>query len=99
MYVLPRSYVDDVIRQSDGDLRYIEGALGLDSGQLSGSDTRLVFITDLPDLRLPSGNESGANDQWLPGGLTSGYIPEAVIGHPSSDGYHVTTIGEVLNDR
>ena len=30
------------------------------------------------DVRIPSGNETGANDLWIPGGYTSGGVPEAV---------------------
>lgn len=30
------------------------------------------------NLRLPSGNETGANSLWIPGGYTSGNVPEAV---------------------
>lgn len=30
-------------------------------------------------LRMPSGNEAGANDYWIPGGLLPEGMPEAVI--------------------
>ena len=30
------------------------------------------------NLRLPSGNETGANSLWIPGGYTSGNVPEAI---------------------
>ena len=30
------------------------------------------------NLRIPSGNELGANEYWIPGGKTDGGIPEAV---------------------
>lgn len=33
----------------------------------------------MPDLRIPSGNEGGANSQWVPGGFTAGGVPEAVV--------------------
>lgn len=29
-------------------------------------------------MRIPSGNEYGVNDHWIPGGITDGGIPEAV---------------------
>ena len=31
------------------------------------------------NISLPSGNEMGANNNWIPGGYTSGGIPEAVV--------------------
>ena len=33
---------------------------------------------------LPSGNERGANDKWVPGGYTSGRVIEAVMDFPAS---------------
>ena len=31
------------------------------------------------NIRMPSGNETGANSLWLLGGKTSGGVPEAII--------------------
>lgn len=28
---------------------------------------------------MPSGNEFGANDQWIPGGKTDGGVSEAIV--------------------
>ena len=41
--------------------------------------TALADPADFDNLRIPSGNEGGANDQWIPGGFTSGGVPEAVV--------------------
>lgn len=30
------------------------------------------------NLRIPSGNEAGANSHWIPGGKTDGGVPEAI---------------------
>mgnify|MGYP002651150812 CR=1 FL=1 len=38
-----------------------------------------TLLRVLDGLRMPSGNELGANDQWVPGGFTSGGVPEATI--------------------
>ena len=59
----------------------LEDALGLDPGFLSNGNTVAAVIdpADLDNLRIPSGNEGGANDQWIPGGFTSGGVPEAVV--------------------
>ncbi len=42
--------------------------------------------------RMPSGNEAGANPQWIPGGYTSGGVMEAVIDSPSPGQYMVNPI-------
>jgi hypothetical protein len=60
----------------------MERALGLPEGYLSGDD--VVVRVDIPhprdyDLCMPSGNEAGANEQWIPGGHLPQGTPEAVI--------------------
>lgn len=39
-----------------------------------------IDVEDISDLniRIPSGNETGANSLWFPGGFTSGGIAEAI---------------------
>lgn len=47
-----------------------------------------IDIIDLSqlNLRIPSGNELGVNEFWIPGGFTSGGIPEAIVDQiPISD--------------
>jgi hypothetical protein len=39
------------------------------------------------NLRIPSGNEAGVNNHWLPGGQTSGGISEAVVNQVPSSSY------------
>ena len=41
---------------------------------------------------MPSGNEGGANDFWVPGGKTSGGVPEAVIDQPPAGDAVITPI-------
>lgn len=59
----------------------IEQRLGLDAGTLSNGDSLALYIPkqNLTGIKIPSGNESGANHQWIPGGFTSGGITEAVV--------------------
>lgn len=64
-----------------GDRRALERALGLPDGYFH---TDGVVRVDVPeptnfDLRIPSGNEAGANDQRMPGGFLPTGMPEAVI--------------------
>ena len=84
-FIMPKSYVDKVIKDSDGDIKKIAGALGLRESTLDPDDLLLVEIPPSKDIKIPSGNEIGANENWLPGGLTSGGIPEAVMKLPPVD--------------
>lgn len=46
------------------------------------------------NLRIPNGNESGANSFWIPGGYTSGGVPEAIVYYVpnNNDCIHIETI-------
>ena len=90
-FILPSSVVDDVIARSGGDVSMIEQALGFPKGSL-GTDPVRIDIPDPEGLRMPSGNEKGANEQWIPGGYTSGELPEAIIDPPDVGQYTVKPV-------
>ena len=48
-------------------------------------------VSDL-NIRVPSGNKATANDLWIPGGYTSGGVPEAITDTIPLDRTHVTRI-------
>jgi len=81
---------DELLRIANGDPRVMERSLGLPEGFLE--DNKIVRI-DVADpeqynLRIPSGNEAGANSEWIPGGYLPDGLPEAVIdgrGVPPND--------------
>ena len=79
-FVMPKVEFDKIVAESGGNLSIIEQRLGLDVGSLSDGDTIAVYVKrqDMPDLRVPSGNEVGVNSQWQPGGRTVGGVSEAV---------------------
>ena len=77
-FVMPKSVADNIIKKAGGDVGKLEKMLGLDPGDLGDSPVRIDILKP-QGLRMPSGNEGGANDFWVPGGKTSGGIPEAVI--------------------
>ncbi|MGK8933014.1 RHS repeat-associated core domain-containing protein [Pluralibacter gergoviae] len=77
-FVMPRHVADDLISRSGGSIPKLEHLLGLSPGDLGDAPVR-IDIPNPSGLRMPSGNEPGANEFWLPGGKTSGGIPEAVI--------------------
>jgi hypothetical protein len=73
--------VDEIFAKSAGDKRILEQKLGLPEGFLEKD--KIVRI-DIPSpnelgLRIPSGNEAGANEFWLPGGKLPAGNLEAVI--------------------
>ena len=97
-FVMTRAEADQVLRAANGDVRALEQALGLPKGQLDGESlVRVDFPPEALDdlgVRMPSGNEAGANDQWLPGGYLPSGANEAVVdgGRASADQYSISTV-------
>ncbi|WP_339361724.1 hypothetical protein [Vallitalea maricola] len=90
-FVMPKSVADDLIAKSGGDVSKLEQLLSLEPGTLGNTPVR-VDIDNPTGLRMPSGNEFGANDQWIPGGFTGGGIPEATIDQVPLDKITVTNL-------
>jgi hypothetical protein len=63
------------MQATGGDRRTLEQALGLPDGYFDAEGVVRVDVLDPNsyDLRIPSGNEAGTNDQWIPGGLADRY--------------------------
>jgi filamentous hemagglutinin len=80
-FVLPKSELARIMQETGGDAAKIERALGLNDGDLTSGQVSILEIAPehFVNLRMPSGNEGGANTNWLPGGYTSGGVPEAVM--------------------
>ncbi|WP_051869731.1 hypothetical protein [Kineothrix alysoides] len=90
-FIMPKSVADEIIQEANGNVSKLEQLLSLEPGTLGNSPVRL----DIPEphnLRMPSGNELGANEQWIPGGSTGGGIPEATIDSPSPKEFISTPI-------
>lgn len=80
-FVMPKTVCDDIAKAAKGNLAVYEQALGFEPGYFQGHGGLVrIDVPDVADLhiRIPSGNEAGANAWWLPGGYTSGGVPEAV---------------------
>ena len=90
-FVIPKSLADSLITQSGGNVTELERLLSLKSGTLGTNPVR-IDIPSPKGLRIPSGNELGANKQWLPGGFTGGGIPEAIINPAKLGTYTVNPI-------
>lgn len=83
-FVMPANEFRGLVQRSGGDLSKVEQELGLAPGSLTDGSSVAAYIApeDLHNLRMPSGNEAGANPQWIPGGYTSGGVPEATADTP-----------------
>ena len=80
-FVMNKLEADQLLASTNGNARAMEDALGLPENFLDGN--QLVRV-DIPNprelnLRIPSGNEAGANDLWIPGGRLPDGNLEAVI--------------------
>ena len=80
-FIMTKGEMDGMLARAGGNIAVLEKELGIPAGAWQGKE--LVRI-DVPSprslgLRLPSGNEAGANALWIPGGkLPTGQL-EAVV--------------------
>ena len=89
LFITTASEIDKALILSDGDLAVLEKVLGFDNGTFSkhGGVVRIDISNPLDyEIRLPSGNEYGANRHFVSGGKTDGGTLEAVINNvPNAD--------------
>lgn len=80
-FVLPKGEADQMLAAAGGNKRALEQSLGLPDKFLDSDDLVRVDISDPKalKLRMPSGNEAGANSKWLPGGKLPNGDSEAII--------------------
>ncbi|WP_231737710.1 hypothetical protein [Mycobacterium sp. IS-1742] len=97
-FVMAKSEVDALLESTGGEPRAMERMLGWPEGFLGEHNVLRIDIADPHDhnVRVPSGNEAGANDLWLPGGLLPDGNSEAVIDGAgvTPDDYTITEITE-----
>lgn len=92
---MPKSFCDDIAAKASGNISAYENALGFDVGHFEdGGGLIRIDIDDLSglNLRVPSGNEAGANSHWVPGGKTEGGIPEAITDLIPNNADNITII-------
>lgn len=80
-FVMPKNFCDEIATNANGSISVYEKALGFDDGHFAdGGGLIRIDIDNLAELnlRIPSGNEAGANSHWIPGGKTDGGVSEAV---------------------
>ena len=66
---MPKLVADNLISRTGGNIQKLEQFLSLEPGTLGSFPVR-IDIPNPSGLRMPSGNELGANSQWRPGGFT-----------------------------
>jgi RHS repeat-associated protein len=97
-FVSPSYEVDDLLRRTKGNLVLIEKELGIPAGAWQGKEFVRIDIPNpgSMNVRMPWGNESGANSLWLPGGrLPTGKL-EAVIDPVPMGSYIETDLLEAV---
>ena len=80
-FVMPKNYCDEIATTANGNISVYEKSLGFDIGYFDdGGGLVRIDIDNLDglNLRIPSGNEAGANSHWIPGGKTDGGVSEAI---------------------
>ncbi len=80
-FVMPKNFCDEIASKANGNIEIYETSLGFDIGHFAdGGGLVRIDIKNLDDLnlRIPSGNEAGANNHWIPGGKTDGGVSEAI---------------------
>lgn len=93
-FVMSKKQMTKLLKKAKGRLDFIEKQLGIPKGLWK--DKTLVRI-DIPEpqklnLRIPNGNEGGANDLWLPGGKLPTNYSEAVVNQIPEGSYTETVI-------
>ena len=88
-FVMPKSTLDDLIKKTGGDISTIEKELGIPSGAWQGKEISRIDVLNPREhgLRLPSGNEMGTNELWLPGGKTATGQYEGVLNRVPKGSY------------
>jgi hypothetical protein len=93
-FVMTKAEMDAMIARTGGDTAKIETELGIPPGSWQGKNLVRIDITDAKalNLRMPSGNEAGANDLWLPGGRLPTGQAEAVVNQIPKGAYTETPV-------
>ncbi len=79
-FVMSRGEMNQMLGHAKGDIAAVETKLGIPAGAWQGQElVRIDINVRGLQLRIPSGNEMGANDLWIPGGELPTGQREAVI--------------------
>jgi hypothetical protein len=92
-FVMSKKEMDDLLAKANGQLSYIETELGIPAGYWKNTELIRIDIQKPKRLhiRIPSGNEAGANDLWIPGGKLPNGFSESVV-NPIPKGKYTETL-------
>lgn len=95
-FVMSSKEMDKMLGNKNVSIAYIEKELGIPAGAWAGKTLVRINITldnaKKLDLRVPSGNEAGANSLWIAGGkLPTGYT-EGVVNQIPEGSYTETVL-------
>lgn len=98
--MFPTDQLQNILDETRGNPVELAERLGLDpdtflnaNGNPIDVEVRHFEPSELTNLRMPSGNEAGANENWIPGGGLPTGVPEAAIDVPKT----ATGFGDVNN--
>ena len=101
-FMMPKSQMDEMLARTGGDAAAIERELGIPEGQWQGRELARIDVNEpvALNLRMPSGNEMGANSEWLPGGKLSTGLTEGVTDRIPVGQYVERSLGQgILNSE
>ncbi|NJN27994.1 MAG: fibronectin type III domain-containing protein [Cyclobacteriaceae bacterium] len=75
-FIATKSEVDEILKLP---IEQQAEKLGIPIDQLQNGGIVRVDFKPTDKIEIPSGNEFGANDQWIPGGKTDGGTLEAIV--------------------
>jgi hypothetical protein len=80
-FVMSKTEMDALLSRAHGSIEALEREIGIPPGAWQGRAIVRIDILDPTKLkaRMPSGNEMGANDLWMPGGKLPTGAHEAVL--------------------
>lgn len=93
-FVMTKLDMDWALANANGRMSDIETQLGIPAGAWAGKEIVRIDIKNgtALNLRIPSGNEGGANDLWLPGGKLPTGFWEAVVDQITEGQYTETLL-------
>ena len=80
-FAMTGKQMTEILEKAGYSISKLEEALGIPAGAWAGKEIVRIDVA-MPqelNLRLPNGNEAGANDLWIPGGLLPSGMKEAVL--------------------
>ncbi len=99
-FVMSKTQMDDMLKRTNGDIGQIENELGIPAGSWSGTEMVVIEVPNpsAHNIRMPTGNESGANSLWLAGGKLPTGHDEAVIDAIPAGSYKEMSIPDATKE-